>query len=186
MKKITKIMKILLIILITLILALIILNNMDFIKNIARKTDYEIMKPEDYEEEMSKIKSLSYKNTEILKYFKGDLPVGTITSQLTKIVCDRWPKLLLEVDSLSQDEIKEYYLENENSILVNYRVDDLEIFMKLLKQIRDIDCSLEDDCKYMEFLEGENCVVVKVVYQNGQNITFKLKGEFANRILIEF
>lgn len=186
MKKISKLIKIMIILLIICSLILIILKNINVIKSKFIKPKYEIMKPQDYEEKMKELNGPKYKKVEVLKKFKGELPIGTITKRITDIVCNKWPEILVTTNEFSESDIKEYYLKNKENILVNFRINEINSFIQLIDKLKNINCNIKDECKYIEFEEEETYILVKVIYENEQEIEIKLKGEYASNFSIEF
>lgn len=181
MKKNLKIIKIPLILLIILIALVLILSICIEIK----KKEYKNTKPSDYNEVMEDIKILKFKNSEVLKDLKGELPVSTVTSKLKKIFCEDIPKTIKNTTTFSDEKVVAYYNKNKENILTNIRIKNEDSFLNMIKEFKDIGVDLEKEYDYIEFNKDEviNC---KIVYTNGEKVEFRITGDYANAIYLEF
>ena len=185
MKKKQKIIKSIIVISIVLIILLIILNNAEFLEKILNKHEYENIPPSDYQQFMESTKNLKFKNISVLQNLQGELPVSSVTTKLKDVFCEKIPKIIEDTKSLSEIEIDNYYKENEISIRVNLRIDNIESFRNMLEKFNKISSDLNEDYDYIEFSK-DGSIFAKIVYINEDKIEFELKGKNANNISLEF
>lgn len=157
------------------------------LKKVRDEYGYEIMgvyKPNDIATNQT-TKGISFKNMEILKSFKGELPVSTITKKIKSVFIDTIPEVITETADMDEETLKQYYSENVKYIRTRLRINNEESFLNMISKFREINCDLENDYDMCEFSSTEY-VSFKFIYTNGQYITCNISGENVKTFYLEF
>ncbi len=129
------------------------------------------------EENIQTEKNLEYKNIEVFNNFSGKLAMSTMAKNIKNIMIKEIPLVIAETKSLSDNELEEYFESNRENIKNNLKIEDYQSFKNMVSKFSKLKSDLENDYKICEFQQEEDYIKVKFIYENSEEIEYRLIGD---------
>lgn len=151
-KKIKK--KLIMMLTILLLVLLLLINIVVHLRKKEEAVNTPAMPAEELAEFIKENKILTYKNLTKISFVEG-LTATEVTEELEEIITKYIPSLYDIIENFNENELRNYYLENENTIKRKLTIKSEEEFLELLNNWRRLQTEM-DLYEYCEYLENES------------------------------